>query len=127
MRYTTLLFDLDNTLFDAQTAELAAFDHALEAGGIRSPRQYLPTYVEINDALWAAVERQELTPNQVQARRFADLVEAAGLAADPRVLADEYVVGMGSFGDLYPGARDVLERLLRATGLGQDLYLPLRQ
>ena len=117
MRYTTLLFDLDNTLFDAQTAELRAFDHALEAGGVRSPRRYLPTYVEINNALWAAVERQELTPNQVQARRFADLVEAARLDADPRVLADEYVVGMGRFGDLYPGARDVLGRLLSVATL----------
>ena len=117
MHYTTLLFDLDNTLFDAQTAELLAFDHALKAGGIRSPRQYLPTYLEINDALWAAVERQELTPNQVQARRFADLVEAAGLDADPGVLADEFVEGMGAFGDLYPGARHVLERLSSAATL----------
>ena len=126
MRYTTLLFDLDNTLFDGQAAELLAFDHALETGGVRAPRQYLPTYVEINDALWAAVERQELTPNQVQARRFADLVDAAALDADPRILADEYVVGMGRFGDLYPGARDVLERLfpvatlaLVTNGLGE--------
>ena len=126
MRYTTLLFDLDNTLFDAQTAELLAFDHALEAGGVRSPRRYLPTYVDINDALWAAVERQELTPNQVQARRFADLVEAAGLDADPGVLADQYVEGMGAFGELYPGAREVLERLesvatlaLVTNGLGE--------
>lgn len=126
MRYTTLLFDLDNTLFDAQTAELLAFDHALQSGGIPSPRQHLPTYVEINDALWAAVERQELTPNQVQARRFADLVEAAGLAADPQVLADKFVEGMGGFGELYPGAHDVLQRLgsvatlaLVTNGLGE--------
>ena len=111
------MFDLDNTLFDAQTAELRAFDHALEAGGVPSPRQHLPTYVEINNALWAAVERQELTPNQVQARRFADLVEAAGLDADPRVLADKYVEGMGGFGDLYPGARDILEQLLPVATL----------
>ena len=117
MHYTTLLFDLDNTLFDAETAELRAFDHALEAGGVRSPRNHLPTYVEINNALWAAVERQELTPNQVQARRFADLVQAAGLDADPRVLADEFVTGMGAFGELYPGALEVLEQLSSAATL----------
>ncbi|NNL96843.1 MAG: noncanonical pyrimidine nucleotidase, YjjG family, partial [Acidimicrobiia bacterium] len=79
MRYSTLLFDLDNTLFDAEAAELLAFDHALAAGGVSDPRAHLATYVDINRALWAAVERQELTPNQVQARRFADLVAAAGL------------------------------------------------
>lgn len=111
MRYSTLLFDLDNTLFDAETAELLAFDHALAAGGVPEPRSHLATYEVINRALWAAVERQELTPNEVQARRFVDLVATAGLDADPRLLADEFVAGMGRFGDLYPGARAVLERL----------------
>lgn len=53
----------------------------------------------------------------MQARRFADLVKAAGLDADPRVLADEYVTGMGQFGDLYPGARGVLERLFSVATL----------
>jgi YjjG family noncanonical pyrimidine nucleotidase len=126
MRYSTLLFDLDNTLFDAETSELLAFDHALAAGGVAEPRAHLPTYVDINQALWAAVERQELTPNQVQARRFVDLVAAAGLDADPGVLADEFVTGLGRFGELYPGARAVLETLaanarlaLVTNGLGE--------
>ncbi len=59
-----------------------------------------------------------MTPNEVQARRFADLVEAAGLDADPVLLADEYVVGMGAFGELYPGARELLEQLSRQATLG---------
>lgn len=117
MRYSTLLFDLDNTLFDAETSELLAFDHALTAGGVPEPRTHFSTYEGINRALWAAVERQELTPNHVQARRFADLVAAAGLAADPDVLADEFVTGMGGFGDLYPGARLVLETLAARSSL----------
>ena len=118
MRYTTLLFDLDNTLFDAATSEAAAFDHALRAGGVAEPQRHLPAYVKINQALWAAVERQELTPNDVQARRFADLVEAERLHADPQVIADAFVFGMGAFGHLYPGARRVLEELATMGTLG---------
>ena len=118
MRYKTLLFDLDNTLFDASSCEPDAFAYALGEGGVVEPRQYWETFTEINDALWAAVVRQEVTPNEVQARRFADLVAAAGLDADPTLLADEYVVGMGAFGELYPGARDVLEDLSRRATLG---------
>ncbi len=118
MRYTTLLFDLDNTLFDAETSESSAFDRALRAGGVADPGRYFPTYVEINQALWAAVERQELTPNEVQARRFADLVDKEGLRADPRVVADAFVEGMGAFGDLYPGARGVLQELAAEATLG---------
>ncbi len=108
MRYSTLLFDLDNTLFDAETSEVAAFEHALHAGGVESPLDHLATYVTINRALWAAVERQELTPNQVQARRFGDLVAEARLEADPQVIADAFVEGMGAYGELYTGAREVL-------------------
>lgn len=117
MGYSVLLFDLDNTLFDARTSELLAFDHALRAGGVSDPRQFLATYVEINSALWAAVERLEMTPNQVQARRFVDLVETTGLDADPGVLADEFVSGMGSFGELYEGARQVLDELCQRVTL----------
>ncbi len=117
MRYSHLLFDLDNTLFDGETSELAAFDHALAAVGVPEARRYLPTYVEINTALWAAVERNELTPNQVQARRFVDLATAANLDADPHVLADQFVTGMGRFGELYPQARGVLEQLASSATL----------
>jgi len=118
MRYETLLFDLDNTLFDASSCEPDAFAYALAKGGVAAPRRYWDTFTEINDALWAAVVRQEVTPNEVQARRFADLVQAAGLDADPVQLADEYVVGMGAYGDLYPEAREVLEDLSRRATLG---------
>jgi YjjG family noncanonical pyrimidine nucleotidase len=118
MRYTTLLFDLDNTLFDAETSEPAAFDHALRTGGVADPGRFFPCYVEINQALWAAVERQELTPDGVQARRFADLVDKEGLRTDPRVIADAFVEGMGAFGDLYPGARGVVQELAAQATLG---------
>lgn len=118
MRYTTLLFDLDNTLFDAATCETAAFEHALRAGGIADPERHEASYQEINRTLWAAVEGGELTPNQVQARRFADLVDQQRLRADPGLIADAFIVGMGAFGDLYPGARDVLQDLAAAATLG---------
>jgi 2-haloacid dehalogenase len=118
MSYETLLFDLDNTLFDASSCEPAAFEYALARGGVAEPAQHWATFTEINDALWAAVVRQEVTPNEVQARRFADLVEAVGLDSDPVLLADEYVVGMGAFGELYPAAREVLDQLSREMTLG---------
>lgn len=117
MPYTTLLFDLDNTLFDASSCEPAAFEYALTAGGVTEPKRYWETFSDINNALWDAVVRQELTPNEVQARRFGDLVTVAELAADPTVLADEYVTGMGALGELYPGARQVLSGLGRRAAL----------
>jgi 2-haloacid dehalogenase len=111
MRYQTLLFDLDSTLFDAETSEDAAFDETLRIGGIDDPVGYRGLYNEINGALWAAVERGDLTPPVVRNLRFEQLVEQAKLDADPALLADTFVAGMGAYGELYDGARRVLEVL----------------
>ena len=111
MSYATLLFDLDHTLFDSDASEAQAFAHALAAAGIDEPRQFFPTYDAINRGLWAAVERGELPTAAIKRVRFERLVAAAGLDADPELLADTFLVGMGQFGQLYPGARDVLEAL----------------
>ncbi len=51
MSYRTLLFDLDNTLFDTSSCEPAAFDYALAKGGVAEPAQYWEAFTEINDAL----------------------------------------------------------------------------
>lgn len=116
MRYTTLLFDLDHTLIDAHVSEAAAFDYTLRRAGATDPDDYLETYVSINTVLWAAVERGDITPNDLRAERFAQLIAATDLDADPHAMGDDFVHGMGANGDLYPGARDVLEILsTRAT------------
>lgn len=117
MSYSVLLFDLDNTIFDAAACDPAAFAYALEQCGVPDPDRYWETYTEINDALWAAVVRQELSPNDVQDRRFADLVAAAQLDADPDSLAAEFVTGMGIKGGLYPGARETLSHLAEQATL----------
>ena len=111
MSYATLLFDLDHTLFDSDTSEARAFACALAAGGVAEPARYFPTYDAINRGLWAAVERGELPTAAIKLVRFERLVAAARLDADPRLLAEAFLVGMGRFGDLYPGARDVLTAL----------------
>lgn len=118
MRYQTLLFDLDSTLFDAETSEDAAFDETLRLGGVDDPVGYRNIYNTINSALWAAVERGEVTPTVVRNLRFEQLVEQAGLDADPRLLADTFVNGMGAYGELYDGAREVLEQLSGRASLG---------
>jgi len=116
MRYTTLLFDLDHTLFDFDASEAAAFSKTLAVAGIKDADLYREAFVAINSALWADVERGVLSPGEVNPIRFQKLVDQAGIDADPLVLADHYAIGLGAEGDLFPGARAVLEDLAdRAT------------
>lgn len=117
VRYPVVLLDLDHTLFDSDESERLAFARTLAAAGVRDPDALLPTYVGINTALWAAVERGERTAVQVRTERFEQLVAACGLDADPDRLADDFVAGLGACGDLYPGAAGVLDRLAAVATL----------
>jgi YjjG family noncanonical pyrimidine nucleotidase len=111
VRYSTILLDLDHTLFDSDAAEREAFAFALAAAGVDDHARPFPAYDAINRGLWAAVERGELATAGVKRVRFERLVAEAGLAADAALLADAFLDGMGRFGQLYPGAREVLEAL----------------
>ncbi|MCP3973989.1 MAG: noncanonical pyrimidine nucleotidase, YjjG family [bacterium] len=117
MTYSTLLFDLDHTLLDSVESERLAFEAALAAAGIARPFDYFSVYSRINRALWAAVERQEIVPDDVRVTRFEQLVDQTDLDADPVALADELVAGLGAYGQLYPGSRDVLDSLKGTVAL----------
>lgn len=119
--YTALLFDLDHTLLDSDASEARAFDHALTTAGVADPDRHRPAYQAINRALWDRVERGELTANEVRTARFAQLAAANGLDASPDALADSFAAGLGAFGDLYPGVRDVLDALAALPGVALAL------
>jgi YjjG family noncanonical pyrimidine nucleotidase len=117
MRYSTFLLDLDHTLFDSDTSEAAAFAQTMAVAGVDEPADYADAYRSINLELWAAVERGEMIPQQVRTRRFERLVEEHDIDADPLQLADEFVSGLGCNGELYEGARAVLEELSDTVSL----------
>lgn len=111
MKYSTILLDLDHTLFDSDASEAAALAAALEIAGIEGSSLHSKTYQDINLALWAAVERGELVPQQVRNLRFEKFAEAFELSVEPRLMADTFVNALAANGDLYSGARDVIEWL----------------
>jgi YjjG family noncanonical pyrimidine nucleotidase len=126
MRYTTLLFDLDHTLFDFDASEVEAFAAALARAGVEVGDDDHDLFVTINAALWKRVEAGELSPNDVRVVRFEQLFSEVGVEADVHRVADDYLVGLGRYGDLFPGARDLLAGLsgeaslaLVSNGIGQ--------
>ncbi len=121
MPYATLLLDLDHTLFDSDASEALAFAQALATVGVDQPARYFPTYDAINRGLWAAVERGELPTAAIKLVRWERLVAATELDADPQVLAEAFLIGMGQHGELYPGAREVLAALADRADLALGL------
>jgi 2-haloacid dehalogenase len=118
VRFPFVLLDLDHTLLDSDASELLAFEQALTMADVELPSQYFSPYRTINHALWAAVERGEMTAEQVKVERFAKLIASTGLNADARSLADAFSAGLGAYGGLFPGTRDVIERLVAQCTLG---------
>lgn len=106
--YGTVLFDLDHMLLDSDESERRAFEDTLVRAGIPDPMRLFDTYTTINRAMWAAVEQGEITPNDLKSRRFEDFVEQTGVDADAAEMAEGFLAGLGTHGDLYPGARELL-------------------
>ena len=110
MAYTTVLFDLDYTLFDSDTSQREAIASTIAPLDV-DHESAVETFLDINGKLWRDVEAGLITPNDVRTRRFAELFERLGIMADAEALGDRYVEALGSRGGLYPGARRVLEHL----------------
>lgn len=110
--YTALLLDLDHTLLDSDASERLAFERALASAGVAAPGRYRPEFDRINRALWAQVERGEISAVHVRTTRFTQLIAATGIDASAEALADAFAGGLGAYGELYPGVRDVLDALV---------------
>lgn len=117
MRYSIFLLDLDHTLFDTDASEAAAFEQTMLAAGVPDANRYMSAYQAINLELWATVERGEISPNVIRAGRFERLVAEQGIDADPLQMADDFVAGLGAYGELYDGAYEVLQHLSENASL----------
>ncbi len=117
MAYSTILLDLDHTLLDSDASEALAFEQTLLAADITDPQNHVDVYRKINLDLWAAVERGEILPQQVKVRRFELLAEQQEFVVDAAQMAEDFVKGLGRNGDLYEGARDVLQELSQQASL----------
>ncbi len=106
-----LFLDLDETILDFHKAEAVALRKALTEFGIAPTEEVCALYSRINKDCWHALERGELTRDQVRVNRFSRLMEALKLSADPKVWADCYEGYLSQGHWFLPGAYDALVRL----------------
>ena len=121
-RYTTLLIDADETIFDFLMGERTSLRTVLQARNLAHDDAILERYHRINDALWHAFERGEITKEQIKHDRFASLAVQSGFPADldiDRINAD-YLQNLGESDFLLPGAERFLRKLKNG---GYDLVL----
>ncbi|CZT57613.1 Putative HAD-hydrolase YfnB [Eubacteriaceae bacterium CHKCI005] len=111
MKIDTILFDLDNTLFDFNKAERIALTKALLQMGADPTESILHRFSQINLAQWKLLEQGKLNRNQVKIRRFQLLFDELNLNCDAKETAKVYesLLGMGHY--FMEGAEQVLRTL----------------
>jgi len=110
LRYSPILLDADDTLFDFYAAETYALERALYEVGCKAPvATYLPDFRQINSALWADLETGRISSQHLRVERFAKLLPLLSLDADPTKLSTRYLSYLGQADMLLPGALEFLD------------------
>lgn len=112
-KYSTVLFDADNTLLDFDAAEDEALTLALAEIGMNATDEVKKLYSKINLSYWRAFERGEVTKDELRTARFKDFFEKIGFEykGDLKLLADSYLSYLGKSAALVDGALYLCERL----------------
>ena len=109
-----LLFDADNTLFDFDAAEESALNETLPRFGYPAGEANKAIYRAINNALWAAFDRSEISLDDLEVRRFVEFSQTLGSKDPPEAWSKRYLNALARGGQLLPGAEalcaDLAER-----------------
>lgn len=106
-----ILLDLDDTILDFKWAENQALTGTLTAFGIDPTEETCQRYSRINLAYWRALERKEVTREQLKVGRFVQLLEELGTEGDAPAMADMYLKRLGQGHCFLPGALETLKVL----------------
>ncbi|MHC5268449.1 YjjG family noncanonical pyrimidine nucleotidase [Enterococcus sp. LJL98] len=111
MTYTTLLFDVDDTLLDFQAAEKSALQQLFAAQGLPYTPENVQRYKEINDARWLAFEQGSLSRDEVVNGRFGAFFQTLGQVVDSPALEQEYRHYLNQGHQLLGDSLTVIQRL----------------
>lgn len=111
MKYTTLLLDLDETLFDFSKSEKFAIDKLMEKYNIPVTEENRRLYSKINDEKWKKLERGELTRPQLFRERFDDFFKKKDVTADTDEANLSYMQFLSQASFILDGALETCKKL----------------
>lgn len=112
MKYTTLLLDADDTIFDFPKCEYAALKATLTHAGEAMTQEVYESFSAINTRLWKEFEKNQITRSELRVERFRELIEKCFDGRKNAVqLADDYVEQLSSQAILIDGALEAVAQL----------------
>jgi 2-haloacid dehalogenase len=111
LKYTWLLFDADDTLFNFPKAEANALRWTLEQSGLPFQPAYVDIYTRYNQQVWKEFERGEVSSQELRTKRFRLFFEKTGLTGDPQAVSPLYLQNLALGTDLLEGAPETVSAL----------------
>ncbi len=118
MKYKTIFFDLDHTLWDYDTnsketlSEL--YDHyQLQTKGVTSLEAFNTKFSEVNEGLWSLYDRGLIGSEVIREQRFKKILEPFQIQDATLIeqLSHDYLYACPRKGAMIPGAVEILEYL----------------
>lgn len=114
-----IFLDLDDTILDFHRSEAVALRKTLQSLNVDPTDAVISRYSEINREHWKALERKELTREQVLTGRFRQLFEELGMNVSPNVAQSLYEKNLSESHFFVDGA----PRLLMTLSQKYPLYI----
>lgn len=114
-----IFLDLDDTILDFHRSEAVALKKTLQSLNVAPTDEVVRRYSAINRAHWQALERKELTREQVLIGRFRQLFEEVGMNVSANVAQNLYEKNLSESHFFIDGA----PRLLMTLSQKYPLYI----
>lgn len=114
-KYTSIFFDLDDTLLDFKAAEKSAVTKVLAAHSLPHDEASVKKYSEINQGYWERFERGEIEKSEIFAGRFRSFLAWCGKSGEPEKIAKDYFAALSNEHQTVSGAHEIL-KFLREQG-----------
>jgi len=106
-----VFLDIDNTLLDFHACAYEGMRQALAEHGQPCPEGIIPVFHRINDSLWQAIERGEITKAQLYQRRWPSIFAEMNIPLDGEEFEKRFVELLKIVAVRMPHAIDLLEYL----------------
>ena len=107
----TVFIDIDNTLLDFNKNAALAMQIAFTKNGLVYKDEYAPTFLKINDGLWAKIEKGELTRAELVDIRYKLVLGALNLNGDTHAIESDFRSTLSDCAEPVDGAKECLEYL----------------
>ena len=119
MKYSVILLDADNTIFDFDACEKNALTSAFKELNFKNTEELLDAYHEINIKYWAMLAEKKIEKEKLYWARFSELFSLFNIDGDPVKTNALYRKYLHKQHVLYNGATNFLQEL----SLSYKLYM----